>query len=329
MRAKELAAPRVVASCVAENRPDFARKVENLLLSRRFAGGTLARAPFVVNVVDEVDQPFADRIEELGAEVRVVPRLALDGFGLANKLRMLELSQERDFDLLLAIDCDVVLTGDPVELLPRSAVGAAPADRNPLTQPEWRRLFAGLGIADQGRPLHATVTGRRLPPYFNSGVLCVPHALSAALLERWLDALRRLEALWAHPRAPIAPHKRFYSEQWALMAALDRLPWRALPADLNFPTHVRAHRHALGHGHPRVLHYHAELDARGFLRRPATPVARDVAERFNALRADALGLPYTKTTARPVLSANAQLAHRRLYRALGSRGWNAVRRMRG
>src|SRR4051812_36664749 len=76
---------------------------------------------------------------------------------------------------------------------------------------QWRRLWAARGQEPPPRSVAATATGRPMFPYFNSGVLAVPREL------------------WESERAPVAPHKRFYSEQWALMSTLRHIPWSALP----------------------------------------------------------------------------------------------------
>ena len=81
-------------------------------------------------------------------------------------------------------------------------------------------------------------------PYFNSGVLTVPRHRCAELHAHWLEALAQVDQLWSLDRAPVAPHKRFYSEQWALMVAMRQVPWAPLPPVMNFPTHIRVHRSA-------------------------------------------------------------------------------------
>lgn len=315
---------RYLVACVAENRPDFATRVENLLLSRRALGGRLADAPFVVCVVDAVDPDVQARYEALGATVRVVPRLSLDAFNLANKLRMLELADGFEFDVLLALDCDTVVVGDPLDELPHDlSIGAAPADLNPLSGREWRRLFNALGLSMPERQVRATTNGSPMPPYFNSGVLAIARDQCAPLQQRWLDALEQVSRLWEQERPPIAPHKRFYSEQWALMRALHGCDVRALPTTMNFPTHVRIGAHAASHGEPRILHYHAQVSADGFVLRPAARQARPAVERFNAARAAALGIPLPERLRGSVLRREVDTMRRQLRRVVKSLTWSA------
>ena len=93
---------RVLLSCVSENRPGWYDKVYNLVLSVRSFGGSLADARVVVNFVDGADPEVARTLEGLGAEVRVVERFDARN-PYANKLRMLELGKEFDFDVLVAL----------------------------------------------------------------------------------------------------------------------------------------------------------------------------------------------------------------------------------
>ncbi len=53
---------------------------------------------------------------------------------------MLDLHQSFDFDVLVALDCDTVVVGDPAPHIPGSAIGAKPVDHDPLSQGDWRRL---------------------------------------------------------------------------------------------------------------------------------------------------------------------------------------------
>src|SRR5450755_2207434 len=131
--------PRLVVSCVAENRPDWHARAYNLALSCLTVRSASATR-FVAHFVDGVDPTVRRRIESLGAEVRVVDRVDRRNPYL-NKLRMLELGSAGGFDVLAALDCDTIIVGDLVPHLPRDSVGAKPADVDRLTPGQWRRLY--------------------------------------------------------------------------------------------------------------------------------------------------------------------------------------------
>ncbi len=283
---------RVLLACVGEDTPPFHARIEDLVASARALGGALADAPVVVSTVGSADPAFERRLEALDAEVRVVERVLDDGAPHANKLRMLELASRGDFDILLAVDCDVAVAADPTPLVSSDAVAVVPADTDPLSERQWRRLLAGLDLDLRERTVNASTTGRPMYPYFNSGVVAVPRELCADLLGSWREALERLERLWRRQPAVIPRAKRFFADQYALMAALQRVPWLQASRELNFPTHVELEENTVSGLRPALLHYHGALDSLGFLLMPRSAVAAEAADRVNRERALRRGLSY-------------------------------------
>jgi hypothetical protein len=298
-----MSATRLLLSCVAEDRPRFHQRVEILVGSARSMGGSLADSPILVNMVESVDRAFARRIEALDAEVRVVPRVTDGGVGFANKLRMLDVHEQKDFDVLLAVDCDIAVAEDPTRLVSADRISIVPADRDPLTDSQWHKLLDGLGLKHLEKSVSAIATGQRMYPYFNSGVIGVPRGLCAELLLAWTQALKALDRLWQLQPDLVSVDERFFTDQFALMAALaSGLPWTAASPELNFGTHVDLHGPAVEGLRPTLLHYHREVDGDGFLFRPRCSLAEPAVDRVNRSRAQTLGIPYRGLRTRSRLS---------------------------
>jgi hypothetical protein len=315
-------------SCVAESQDAYLRKVEALVLSLRTFGGSLSNAPFVANVVGGATPAQTRRLQELGAEVRVVERFD-ERNPLANKLRMLELAEGGDFDVLVALDCDVVVVGDVAPWLSGERIGAKSADYDYASPAEWRRLLGRLGIRVPGQTAIATSSGRSMIPYFNSGVLFVPQRLCAGLLSVWTQCLNEVLAL-ANGDPHIIPFPSL-SEQVALTCAIHRadIPYKLLPVGLNFPTHAPVHRRALHEStEVRILHYHSDVDEVGLLYRATCAVADPHIDEYNRGRAAQVGTTYDglrsrswRTSARRRLERRLRLASLR-----GRSTWRAIRR---
>jgi hypothetical protein len=298
--------PRLLLTCVAEDRPVFHTRVETLVSSARCLGGSLANSPIVVNVVDNADQSFVQRMEALGAEVRVVPRITDGGVAQANKLRMLEVQERTDFDILLAVDCDIAVAADPAPLVSADMISVVPADVDPFTDGQWRQIFDALAIEGRERSVHATTTGRPMYPYFNSGVIGVPRGMCATLFASWTQALKDLDGLWQRQPNLIPRRRRFFTEQLGLSVALRRgLPWSVASRELNFATHVPLHGPTVQGLRPSLLHYHSDADDDGLLFRPRCPIAEPAADRVNRSRAESLELRYERLRTRPVLTTVA------------------------
>ncbi len=283
--------PRILVSCVGEDRPEFHRRIEGLIGSIRCFGGALADSPIVVNMVDRADPDFVRRVAANNIHVDVVPRS--NAFGAhANKLAMLGLATSEEFDLLLALDCDVAMARDPLHLVRPDRICVVAADLDPLTDAQWRRLGDALDVEMPARTEQTGITGAPMYPYFNSGVLSVPRALCADLRREWIRALAELEAIFRERPSMLPRKAHFFVDQLALAMALWRgLPWSASSCELNFPTHVSVAR-AGADTAPAILHYHAHTDRNGLLLRPLCFSAASATDRVNRARAAALGIPY-------------------------------------
>ncbi len=301
--------------CVAENDERFYLEARNLVLSVRRFGGGLSTAPFVVSFVDAVEPRYEKGLTELDAEVQVVKRFDRRS-PASNKLRMLELAGSHDFDVLLAIDTDTVVIGDVAAYGDPSAVAIKPENIDPYTPDIWRRLFAELGITEPSRSMVTTSTASVTYPYFNSGVVFVPHGRCQPLFESWAE--RVYEVLDVYERRPdiVPAPERHWTNQLALALAVagDGIDVARLPVAANLSTTVRVHplfAHEVTP--PFVLHYHNEMDADGFVFRSINDNLNPLIDAFNRERAEVFGLDYAGLPSPPLV--------RRALRRVEGRSW--------
>jgi hypothetical protein len=281
---------RPTFAVVAENTVEWLDRAFSVALSVRRLGGPHARAPVVVHVVDGVDRDSASRLLDLGALVRPVERVDPE-YPYANKLRMFEHGPEPGTDVLVGLDCDTVVVGDVSPFLSADAVGAKPADCDFLTEGEWRRVFSRFEIPPPPRNCRTTTLDQQTYPYFNSGVLVVPASLTERLATRWWELI-----LGLGPLRGLGHALGTYTDQVALACALTSaaIPVRHLPVSMNFPAHLNVHRAHLSSAlPPRIIHYHASTDARGFLLPTKYPQVNRLIKRFNLERADQLAISWT------------------------------------
>jgi hypothetical protein len=103
-------------------------------------------------------------------------------------------------------------------------------------------------------------------PYFNDGVLIVATEHLPTLRAEWESFVAKL--LDAYPDLPdVAEHPVFITEfSLALALASAKLPFRALPLEMNFPTDRRVHE-ALEPRRlpPYILHHHHRISPDGDL----------------------------------------------------------------
>lgn len=286
---------KVRITCLGENSLGWFTRVQNLALSLRRVEGPLSDAEMVANFVSDVEPDFTAKLAQLGVAVRVVEPMPGD-LGPANKLRMFELGDDGEFDVLVALDCDIVIVKDFLEWVPSAAVGAKAADFDRLKIRDWHKLCKVAKLdAHREERLRATTTGRLIPPYFNSGVVTVPRDLCADLRIAWTESYEWLRARLRDDPHLLPRHLHWFADQVSLAMAIPAagLPYVELPVGMNYPTHVSTRQTVtVADVEPSILHYHSDIDAGGFLIPPTDGPARAQVERFNHQRAAYLDAPY-------------------------------------
>lgn len=242
--------PKILISCVGENTDKFNFRVLTLFQTLKKFGGELAQAKSIANFVGSVDPVIELELNKIGVKVNIVEPF-IPGYPYANKLRMLQLDEE--YDILLALDCDLVITKDFSKEISTEYVQACPPYMDPLTIDKWESLFSQFALEMPTQRYRLFGSYRQTIPYFNSGVVTIPKMYSEKLLlswEKYILALLELESL---------SNVRTFTDQIALSLALadEQIPFKQLPIEMNFPIHNRIH--PLFHPEkvdPFIIHYH-------------------------------------------------------------------------
>src|SRR5262245_24290551 len=173
---------RLTVVCTAEPQEPFLTEAFHLFRTLRIFGGTAAESQCVACFVGSVPGRAAERFAELGVLIQIVDRVD-DRCPHANKIRMIE--PHPDTAYLVALDTDIVVARDFSEHLTGNAFVAKIVDHDPLTEENWRQLFARFGMQSPLARYLTSFHNAETIPYFNSGVLCVPNQATIALREAW------------------------------------------------------------------------------------------------------------------------------------------------
>lgn len=173
-------------------------------------------------------------IQDFGIETLRISNTIDPSYAIANKVSCFDIAGPAD--RVLFLDSDIVCLR-PLVLDEWFVEGfvAKPADQNTFSEDEhtWSMLYAHFNLPEPRQRVRATLSGQLMPPYFNAGVICVPHG--AGFGEMWAECCRIIDGL------PAIPNKRPHLDQIALPIAVQRLhfPLTLLDEPLNFPAHVR------------------------------------------------------------------------------------------
>ncbi|MGQ0802748.1 MAG: hypothetical protein ACT4PI_02615 [Actinomycetota bacterium] len=311
---------RLLIACTAENSEYWCTEVENLALSVRRFGGGLADTPVTACFVDAVDDEYRDRLTRLDVEVVTVPRSDY-GTPPTNKLRMLELAHDHAFDVLLALDCDVIITGDISPWLSRDKLRGTPEHADRLTPAQWRMAFEALDVPEPDRATRMVATGKTTYPFFSSGVLMVPRSMCLELATVWQQLCREYDKL-CDAEEQLEP-TRWFTDEITLTCAITSLGVTVdpLPISLNLCTTVPVHP---SYGHevqrPYVLHYRNEIDSDGFVLASRHDAVNSAIDAFNVERSATFNLRYAHISKPPWA--------RRLVRWLHRQHWYTFRPVR-
>jgi hypothetical protein len=287
---------KALVSCVAEADDRWADMVALLANSVRRFGGKISESPFVANFVGEVSEPARKRLDALNVTLRKVERFDVR-CPWANKLRMLELCGYYDFDVLVALDCDVGVMGDISPYLSRDHLRAL-VERASFTfsDEQWASVFAHFHLDVRKNTVDSM--GRQEWPYFNTGVLFIPSAECSHLLEQWRASLDRVYSLFQD--RPDLAHRRDYADQIAFAVAVQWGRFEVNPLPFNLNCQTGGVSRLLEPDAPVILHYHRNLDRRGFIRRSSiSSIVNDI-EKFNKERARVLDVPYPRLSRRTI-----------------------------
>jgi hypothetical protein len=302
-------AERPLIACVAENTDEWFTKAYNLVLSVRRMGGGMAHTPIVVHFVGGVRSRFRTTLEDLGAEVRVVDPYG-SRYRFSNKMRMFDLLDEDHFDVLVAIDCDVIMTGDVSDYFHRDAIGIVPAGLDHLTPAQWLDIYALFEMKAPAPDCVMRATGQQTYPYYNTGVMSVPRELGPRMLAGWTDLLKQMTHV--HERWPNVLHENQIA--FALAAVKHQLPIRELPVSANLAIGVPPVRAFSREVRPPfIVHYHRAIDSNGFIKASRSRRADRGIDLFNRIRANATGIEYEGLERPPLVD--------RVQRSAATKSW--------
>jgi FkbM family methyltransferase len=268
-------------SCLMADAPRFAQQT----LTWAWTLLDLAHVPAArlrVHALPDSDAAVRRQIEALGIETRTCKPFRA-GHPHCNKLRQLEDPDLAREDVVVLCDTDLAFAGPIDAMLSTSAVRAKIVDLPNPPLDIWRAIFEAAALPPTV-PLAETSFGGAITPAVNcnGGLYLLPGWTLEPLREawtRWID--------WLIDRPALLPGSlRVHLDQVAFgLAVIDRqLPLESLALDCNLPTH-----RWIGSPpdvDPRVIHYHDQVDASGFLTPTSQPRIDAAIARINdALRA--------------------------------------------
>jgi len=271
---------RILIACQGGGKDPFIKEAEYLFKSLNHFGGKLADSQKIVCFTEPIESMLIERFTKIGVEVKITE----DGYQhdpYANKIQMLKLSKEIDFDFLIALDTDMVILDDFSNLIDEEKIGAPIDDSDALGIENWKTLFKYFQIQFPTERCVTRCTMIETIPYFNTCTLLIPKKYLSKLCDVWNSfAFKLLKAYEEFPE--IGKHSWFNNQiAFALSLQESGLPYNVLPPEMNFSTHLGAHknskpedltpalfqyRNRVSKEKPFLIHHHHRVTKSGYIR---------------------------------------------------------------
>ncbi|HEX2831553.1 MAG TPA: sulfotransferase [Thermoanaerobaculia bacterium] len=296
MSASPVTVADVVVGLLTENTTGMLTQAIRLLRSIRWFGGAFANVRVVVCGVGELEAGAHAELTKLGAEIRTVTRFH-PANPTANRQQLLASLLEEPEELMFLLDCDTIVTRDPLPYLTRDVFQAKVAPTPTVSDEVFARLFTHFQLPQPPRTYVARFSNTPMLPYFNAGVIAMPIALARRLAPSW----RRYNQLLADEPQLVAPCQRHMHQASLTLALVESgVPHRELPDAMNYQlnaTHVAAPP-GYAETDPVIVHYHHLGREDGYLLPTPYPGAQRRIDLFHARLRDEGIAPSPRTRVR-------------------------------
>jgi len=252
----EIEPHRILISTQGPNKEPYKSEMEFLFKSLNRNGGRLAESQKVACFTEKPDSFLKEKLEKLGVKITIVDNIDKRS-PHSNKIQMLSLEKSEEFDVLVALDSDVIIANDFIKYIDLEKFRAKPVDRDSFSIENWETIYEYFGVKlPQDRYLTSFYKTETIP-YYNSGVLLVPRKYLSPLYDTWKDFVEKI--LNSLNEVPEIKKHPFFTDQIALSLALAflKIPQNPLTVEMNFPTNHKIHEYFKPEKiKPLLIHYH-------------------------------------------------------------------------
>ena len=253
-------ASNILFACVTDNEEEYLEKALRLIKSIRWFGGRASQADILICAVNGINSYYENLYRSYGATVRTAPEFHPKN-PYANKLRIFDQPDIKDYETLILLDCDTLVLQDPLPYVDgnfRASIAPVPTiSSNTLT-----KLCDRLNLKAPAPIYTNTYARTKTIWYCNSGVLVLPVALIKYIVPHWITYQN---LLLDDPILFRACGMHTNQASLALAYAFNPIPFNQLPFAMNFQLN---HLHMpppmeVIEADPVIVHYHQKHDAQG------------------------------------------------------------------
>ena len=153
-------------------------------------GGTLSKAKKIACFTKNIDVVYKQKFSHLGVQVKIMDKSnSSDVF--SNRIQVLTLDE--DYEFLVALDTDMIVTNDFSKFLQQDSIGVPIEDDDVLSIRNWKDIFQYFNIEFPKARVNTYFTNLTTIPYFNACVLLIPKMFVKNLYSSWKYYIKELQ----------------------------------------------------------------------------------------------------------------------------------------
>ena len=256
-------------------------------------GGKLSNAKKIIYVTELIDLNSLKILSKLGVETKLIKKNSKNS-SYMNKPQNLKQVLDEDFDLLIMLDTDIVITGDFSSLIDITKIGLKQDEIDPVGLENWEKVFKYFKIQFPTKLYSCSYSDQHTVAFFNSGVLLIPKEYANKFYESWqyyfdqiIDSSNNVSKILK---------SFFHADQIALALTYysTKIPYHFISEEMNFPTHLGIHeknknpplfqkkyREKVSKITPYVIHHHHRLTKSGLVRHCYFNNINDIIDKVN------------------------------------------------
>ena len=275
------------------NNESYVKEGIKLFQTLKDLGGELSNAKKIIYVTELIDPNSSKILSKLGVKTKLIKDFS-NKTPYMNKPQNLKQVLDEDFDLLIMLDTDIVITGDFSSLINKTKMASRQDLIDPLGLDNWRKLFEYFKLEFPTELHSCSYSDELTVSYFNSAVLFIPKQYVNKLYESWQYYFDQIIDSSSNVSKIIK--NLYYADQIALTFAYysTKIPHHFISNEINFSTHVGTHeknknstpsqkkyREIISKISPYLIHHHHRLTKSGLVRHSYFNNINDIIDKVN------------------------------------------------
>ena len=134
---------KILVACLSTGEIRYIDEAMLLFKTLNAFGGTLSKAKKIACFTKNIDEVYKQKLSHLGVQVKIIDKLNSPDV-MSSRIQALTLDE--DYEFLVALDTDMIVTNDFSKFLQQDSIGVPIEDDDLLSIRNWKDIFQHFNI---------------------------------------------------------------------------------------------------------------------------------------------------------------------------------------